>query len=305
MHEWTFTFLASLRRFNPCISVKCIPFGDDIKRTERLCSDFAVEMYCSESFSELDRIGRSLDLEGSSIGQFWFRRFASFWGCFDSFAYLDCRNLILGDMKPFVESCDVYDLDLVHYDCSLDQVYNAGEIRAGFLRQRRGRGFNSGRWSSRYGVFGQQELAGFAEECLRVRGQMNFRNTDQFFLNYCCDKKRLKTGHFAEFSGDMCQDGWARQPGYVYRAADCYRRWDFGGLNHKKRVPLLHWAGIKLSPAMPEAELFYSFRDAEFGWFKRSCRRLGRILQRPILKLFRGLRANRWINETYHRLRGK
>jgi len=302
--EWTLAFLRSFRASNPNLPLYLIPFNEQCDRILRLSRLYDFKLYVDSSFSVLEEIGSRLELGLTPTGPHWFRRFAAFWGPLDEFIYLDCRNLVLSDLNEIIMAPSKEGFDLLHYDCVVDQVYNVGDVRKSFLLDRRARGFNSGRWAARRGLFSLQELQQYAEECLGVRDQMNLRNTDQFFLNYCCDRRGVRTGHLAEVLGDMCQDGWARQPGYVYRAADGYRRWDFGGLNHKKRVPLLHWAGIKLSPAMPEAELFYSFRDAEYGWGRRVLRKLGRMIRRPFINLMQGLRANRWINETYHRMRG-
>jgi hypothetical protein len=217
--------------------------------------------------------------------------------------YLDCRTLVLDDVAQLIAPLDECDFDLLHYDTALDQVYQPGPLRRQFLRDARTRGFNSGRWAARNDLFTLEELETFADECVERRDQMNPRNTDQFFLNYCCDRKRVRTGHFAEVLGDMCHDGWARQPGHIYWAEDGYRRWDHGGLSHQKRVPLIHWAGIGLSAAMPEAERFYQFRDREFGLGRRLVRRIGRTLVRPFRKSFDWLRRNRHVNQLYHWLR--
>jgi hypothetical protein len=303
--DWAVAFLSSFRRFNPDLHLRWIPFGDNVDKTRKLIDNFGVHVHESSDYSQLEEIGKKLELGYSVVGPFWFRRYAAFSGPLSKFLYLDCRFLVLTDLRPMIEAPGRFGLDLVHYDCALDQVYSAGRLRRQFAREQLTRGFLSGAWASSQGVFSIRELIQYGSECEELRDQLNARNTDQSFINYCCNKKRVKIGHFAELIGDMCQDAWSRQPGYVYRAPDGYRRWDFGGLNHKKRVPLLHWAGTRLSHAMPEAELFYSFRDAEFGWLKRSIRKVGRAIVRPVLKLANALRANRWLNQTYHRIRRK
>ena len=70
----------------------------------------------------------------------------------------------------------------------------------------------------------------------KIREQLNPRNTDQAFINYCCDVKPIASGHFAEVIGEICQNGWARQSGHTYQENNKYYRWDYGGLDHKKQI---------------------------------------------------------------------
>jgi hypothetical protein len=52
--------------------------------------------------------------------------------------------------------------------------------------------------------------------------------------------KPLRYGHFAEVIGGICQDGWARKQGEIYQQDGKYFLWDYGGLEHKKQLFLLH-----------------------------------------------------------------
>jgi hypothetical protein len=303
VYDWAVSFLYSLRTHSPCLPVTFIPFDDESQRVLHLAGKFNFEVLGNTNFGQLEEIGCKLELGHTAYGHHWFRRFAAFWGPYQDFMYLDCRTLVLSDITEMIGAPRKHGFDLLHYDCALDQVYSVGHVRRQFLRDRRARGFNSGRWASRRGLFAIEELLMYGDECRLVREQLNPRNTDQCFLNYCCDRKGVRVGHFAEVLGDMCQDAWARQSGYVYRDVDGYRRWDHGGLQHRKRVPILHWAGIRLSDQMDEAELFYRFRDAELSSQRRVLRLVKRSLLRPILAFFQAVRRQRRVNMTYHALR--
>lgn len=313
--DWTVGFLESFRAHNPDLPLRWIPFDDRGDRIAALADEYQFTAFEDPSFDRLEAIGESLELGLTPYGPHWFRRFAAFWGPFERFIYLDSRQLVLCDLREFVEAPAEYGFDLLHFDCTLDQVYEPGEVRRAFLRRGRGRGFNSGRWASRRGLFDLETLERFGAECLAVRDQLNPRNTDQFFLNYCCDagsvregrnERPIVAGHFAEVLGDLCQDAWARQPGRVYRdAAGVFRRWDHGGADHGKRVPILHWAGIQLSPTMPEAELFYTYRNRREPAARRALRSLRRRAERPALRLADRLRRQRQMNTLWHRLRGR
>ena len=141
-----------------------------------------------------------------------------------------------------------------------------------------------------------------------MRDQLNARNTDQAFLNYCCDADDLDCGAFGEALPDVCATAWAGAPGRVYEdAAGVLRRWDHrgrcGGPNHGRRVPVLHWAGLPLSAGMPEAALFQHFRTLHDGRAARAAAR-GRVLVAgPVVKSVDRVRGARGINSMWHSAR--
>lgn len=300
VYDWAVAFLESFRAFNPTLPLFLIPFDNQCNRVFALANEYRFQIFTDSAFTQLEEVGRKLELGLTATGPNWFRRFAAYWGPLETFFYLDCRTLVLCDLEPILDEMLVSGFDLLHYDCTIDQVYQPGRFRVGLLRSSRGRGFNSGRWASKRGVLSLSEFEVAADECTQIREQLNPRNTDQFLLNYCCDMKGLRTTSISDLLGDMCCAGWARQPGMVYWDGGGYRRWDHGGIDHRKRVPLLHWAGIPLSPNMPEAELFFSFRDKRLGSSAQAIRRMQRQFIRPLLRIKQAFRGNRKINMLWH-----
>ena len=312
--DWAVGFLESVRAHNPSLPLALIPFDGRCDRLHALAGRYDFRVFEDPAFGRLEAIGESLELGLTSYGPRWFRRYAAFWGPFGRFLYLDCRQLALCDLRELIAAPATHGFDLLHFDCAIDQVYEPGPLRSGFLRAGRGRGFLSGLWASRRGLFSLEDLERHAADCLKVRDELNARNTDQAFLNYCCDagtvaegdgSRPIRTGHFAEVLGDCCRDAWARQPGRAVRdAAGVYRRWDHGGIDHGKRIPILHWAGMGLSPAMPEAELFFSYRNRSESRSRRAAAAATHAAARPVLRTADRLRRNRAINTLWHRLRG-
>ena len=306
---WAAAYLNSLRAFNPALPAYLIPFDDRCDAVRRLCDAHGVGVYENPAaFARLERIGASLELGRTPHGPRWFRRYAAF--CDDApladFIYLDARTLVLSDLGELIAAPRACGFDLAFTDSEVGQVYNAGPLRAGFLKGRRGRGFNSGRWASRRGLFSLEEFEEHGRACVRVRDQLNARNTDQAFFNYCCDAAGADCGRFGEALGDVCGSAWAGSPGRVYRDGANYRRWDHrgrcgGGPDHRRRVPVLHWAGLPLSPAMPEAALFHHFRTLGDPAPSRVAGR-GRILVAgAALKAVDRVRGSRGVNAAWHR----
>ena len=309
---WATAFLRSFRAFNPALPAYLIPFDDHCDAVRRLCDRHDIGIYEHPgAFAALERIGASLELGRTPHGPRWFRRYAAFAddAPLAEFVYLDARTLVLSDLTGLIAAPRAYGFGLTFTDSEVGQVYNSGPLRARFLGERRGRGFNSGRWASRRRLFSLPEMERFGRECVRFRDQLNARNTDQAFLNYCCDAAGVDCGHFGELAGDVCSSAWAGSPGRVYRDRDgTYRRWDHrgrcgGGPDHGKRVPLLHWAGLPLSPAMPEAALFDRFRTLGEPALKRITGR-GRIAVRgAALRTADRVRGGRTVNSVWHEVR--
>jgi hypothetical protein len=303
VYKWSIAFLNSLRSFNPDLRLILIPFDDRCDRLLQLQDKYKFEIYVDPAFDRLEAIGRAFELGHTLTGPYWFRRYAAFWGVLDRFLYLDVRQLVLGDLTPLITALDRYNFDLLHYDCAIDQVYEPGEFRQELLRQGKGRGFNSGRWAARKGLFSIDEFEELATAALKIRSQLNPRNTDQAFINYCCDLKPIRCGHFAEVIGGLCQNAWARQPGKIYRSDADYRLWDYGGLDHKKQVILLHWAGYKLSATMPHRNLFDRYFLQDLSIFKVSINRIKNAVEYLARSGIDVFRKNQVINSLYHQLK--
>jgi hypothetical protein len=226
----------------------------------------------------------------------------AFDGPFDAFAYLDCRMVVLADLSGFAAAAKTYDVPMIHCDVAINQVYDQGPVRTDFCRHGFGHGFLSGMWASRKSLFSLDDMATAAEELMPVRDQMNPRNTDQFFLNYLCDARALRACHIADLDSRFAHSAWANDRGAIYEDADgIWRKWDFGGLQHRRQMLFLHWAGIRLHPAMPHFLLYRRFRrpgPGPLGYLAENIAGVaGRILH--------AVRGNRRLSTAYHRLRSR
>lgn len=305
VYDWAIAFLNSFRTFNPDLRLILIPFNNECDRLLKLSDIYSFEIYTDSSFSRLEAIGQGFELGYTSTGPYWFRRYASFWGPLDYFMYLDARQIILADLKPFIEAVEILGFDFLHYDCAIDQVYEPGAFRQKLLRQGRGRGFNSGRWASRKGLFSIEEFEQLAEEALKIRDQLNPRNTDQVFINYCCDIKPVCYGHFAEVFGGICQRGWSAHLGKIYQQSGKYFLWNFGSDDHNKQIILLHWAGCRMSSLLPHINLFYQYYLQRKPIWKYGIIYTYIFLNYLWQKPLEVLRKNHLFNTLYHRIKKK
>ena len=304
VYDWAIAFLNSYRTFNPDLRLILIPFNDECDRLLKLQDAYNFEIYTDPSFERLEAIGRSLELGYTTAGPYWFRRYATFWGTCDRFMYLDARQIVLADLKPIIQALDDYDFELLHFDCAINQVYQPGELRQTLLRQGRARGFLSGLWASRKGLFTLEEFEKFAANVLQVREQLNPRNTDQAFFNYCCDTKPVRYGHIAEILGSICQTSWARQASKIYQENGKYYLWDHGGLDHKKQLALIHWAGYRWVDFFPHKFLLLSFSKNRMYLIVFLTYVILFLFSLPS-RLLKKLVSQRNVNQLYHSLRAK
>lgn len=304
VYNWAIAFLNSFRSFNPDLRLLLIPFNDQCDRLLKLQDTYDFELYTDASFQRLEAIGQAFELGHTSTGHYWFRRYAAFWGPCDRFMYLDARQVVLADLKPIITALDDYDFDFLHFDCAINQVYEPGELRRELLRQGKARGFNSGRWASRRGLFAIEEFETLSMEALKVRSQLNPRNTDQAFINYCCDLKPVRCGHAAELLGHLCQSSWANHARKLYKKNNVYYLWDYGGLDHKKQLVLLHWAGQNRYELMSQKKIFMNYFLLHESLMGKILSNIKELVYWP-RQLFEIIRRSRVINNFYHSLNSR
>lgn len=306
VYDWAIAFLNSFRAFNPELRLILIPFNDECDRLLKLRDTYNFEVYVDSSFPRLEAIGQAFELGHTPTGPYWFRRYAAFWGPCDRFIYLDARQVILADLTPIfnalIGSSDEADdgFDLLHFDCAIHQVYEPGELRRKLLSKGKARGFNSGRWASHKGIFTLESFVQFASEALKIRDQLNARNTDQAFINYCCDIGSVRYGHAAEVLSGICHTAWARTSGKIYAENGKYYLWDYGGLDHKRQFLFLHWAGCALGSSIPNYSLFLRFRWPKQPLILRKILQgLENVKELPT-RLLLSLRKSRRLSNLYH-----
>jgi hypothetical protein len=271
--DWLVALLESIRVNMPEVNVFLIPFDENITQTERICGRYGACIYYHSAFDELASIGKRLEIGKTTFGPNWFKRFAAFLGPETTFAYIDARTLVLSDLSPAYASIDGNFADFVHFGGDVNQVFNDGEVRRSFAFSGRCFGFNSGRWISRRGLFTMEDFRAAADFCANHRDQMNPRNTDQFFLNVLCSMSKARVVSYADLDAESVREPWAFEHPAIYKKNREIRVWNHGGMSHGKKLPLVHWAGLPLSKAMPLRKLWceYRYGGDSHHWLVHDC----------------------------------
>lgn len=256
-------FLKSLRAFNSGIQLVIIPFDHKTENLQELSVQYKFDIFQGQYLKTLDSIGLKIH-PGKYSDSHMFRKFAAFWGPFDHFLFLDSDIVLLSDPETLLDTYIRSNVDLMHYDTSVQYVYKPGSFREEMTQKFGSTGFNTGCFASAKGKLTLDYIQSVLPKALAIKD--NFAcGGEQPFLNYCVDIQGLTKGTFFDSTDDLCKWTWGNlRP--VRFAEGAYRLMDAKNPNYKKRMPFLHWSGILSSPVMPNRHLFLKYRLQSLPW---------------------------------------
>jgi hypothetical protein len=258
--EWVRALLSSLREHCPGLPVAVIPFDDRQERLAALLAERGHEYFDEPVVSRLHSLGRRFypNDEFSARG---FRKLAAFSGPFERFLFLDSDVVALGPVEDLLEAIERSAADLVHFDTDVEQVYRDGEIYRELTARRPVVGFNAGLFASRRGLLSAEPFeAALADLGEGWRSDL-VANAEQPFFNLAVERLGLSCVRASDLVEDSCSTCWSAAgrlefDGAFHRLRDS-GRWDEGW-----RMRFAHWAGIRLSPEMPNRDVWLRYRDA-------------------------------------------
>jgi hypothetical protein len=261
--EWALALLESLREFAPGLPLLVIPYDE---RQEELARRLSAAGHCHFEHPEVEalhRLGRRFypDDEFAARG---FRKLAAFSGPFERFFLLDSDVVALAPLAELVAAVERRDPDLVHFDTDPDQVYRPGPLRDALVATGRGRGFNAGLLVGRRGLLDAARMTETLADLPADWPQLLVPNAEQPFLNLYADRHGLSLAAAHELVGDACSTCWPAV-GRLERAGAVWRLRDSGRWDEGWRFLFAHWAGHRLSPAMPNRAVWESFRQRAGG----------------------------------------
>jgi lipopolysaccharide biosynthesis glycosyltransferase len=256
--DWLLALFESLREFGPRLPVRVIAYDD---RQEALSREVARRGYSYFRHSEIEAmhgIGRRFYPHDDFAAR-GFRKLAAFSGPDDRFLVVDSDVVAL---TPLEELCMALegDADITHFDTDPDQVYRPGSLRASLEANGGGRGFNAGLFAGRRGALDSSRLAATLADLGSDWRVHLVPNAEQPFLNLYAERAQLRLAYAHEALSDTCSTCWPAT-GRIELEADGWRlrgsgRWDEG-----RRVRLVHWAGFRLEPSMPNYSVWERYRS--------------------------------------------
>jgi hypothetical protein len=175
--------VGSLNESNPNLDITVIAYNNNITETEAFCSNSGVSLIKND-LEIFDRIGSSFSEEHEK-GRHIFRKFASFFGAYDDFIFIDADCLVLGNIDSHFSAFSSKNFDIAFYTgAGLNRNFNKEDIkeladRVFGLRE----GFNAAYFISKKGIFSLQTLEDYAKFMARLEFLYGIKH-EQAFLNY-------------------------------------------------------------------------------------------------------------------------
>lgn len=256
--DWALALLESLREYAPGLPLLVIPYDERQGALGRRLAAGGHGFLEHAEIEALHRLGRRFypDDEFAARG---FRKLAAFSGPFERFFLLDSDVVALSPLAELAAAVERAQPDLVHFDTDPDQVYRPGPLRDALTAAGRGRGFNAGLLIGRRGLLDAARMESALSDLGTDWPDRLVPNAEQPFLNLYAERARLRLAPAHELVAGACSTCWPAV-GRIERAPDGWRLRDSGRWDEGWRLLFAHWAGHRLSPAMPNREVWETFR---------------------------------------------
>jgi len=258
----------SLRRTNPDLPAYLLPFNDELTKTRELAVRYNFQIIEDPALKVLHQTAEEF-WDEKHRDHAMLKKFFAFFGPAKLFLYADCDVVFLEDLGPLFDKFEQANLQFLSFEPSSDYVYKRGPLREKLERDAITRGFNAGVFIARNGSTTLPDVQEFFSVHKAIRSE--FHDTrDQAMLNYFVDYHRWRHQNLAELDPSYSESNNARQrplrpnphgPGWLLDQP-------FSPLNGK-RLPMLHWNGLKLPTVLPNMRHFLRFRLAPLNRWQR------------------------------------
>lgn len=254
--DWLIASVNSVRANGCTVPIAVIPFDTRCTRLEQWCVKHDVLVLPSDNLDALDEIGMRFNPGITSAKMC--RKFAAFWGPFETFLFLDSDIVALMDLTEFFRAFHNAPVDFLYFDSDPKFVFEEGEFQKMMLEKYLGETFSAGAFMSRRGIFTLKRVQELASQAEQVKTEFRSRSGDQSLLNYCVGMEKL---HIQKGNTLVADTYGFMFAGSKYQGRDdifvqAFRQQTFLG----KRFPYIHWAGYRLGPDMPHREIFLHHR---------------------------------------------
>jgi hypothetical protein len=285
--EWFEAFIRSYQLDNAALPLTVIPFNENISRLKSLKARFRFDILDEAECRRFDALANQVTGSDRLAGAY--RKFASFFGPYDEFLFLDSDMVVITPLIRLFQAFSKSDHDFVYFDYDLDMAYKPS-LAARMTTEYGTHGFNSGAFISRKGIIRENELPSLAGKAAAVREGLA-GTLEQPFLNFVMDVSRRRMTGMNTLLPELAPKVWARQSFHYDRRNRLAKTPD------GKLLPFIHWPGCGY-PTMVRPEIFLEYRTLGMNFWERldyrrkfyylRCRK---NLKRALLqsKLFEGL----------------
>jgi hypothetical protein len=190
-------------------------------------------------------------LKGTKKHAGYFRKFASFFGNYREFLFLDADIVTLVPLDRFFNAFSGSPAEFVYFDTAMAACYKPN-LAAVMVSQYGSPAYNSGAFFSRRKTITEEEIFAAAEKAATVCDEFAIGG-EQPFLNYVTDISRLRYADISTLVPELAMVIWVRQPlTYDWKT-------NMAKNSDGKPMPFLHWAGCAY-PTMVRPKIFLRHR---------------------------------------------
>lgn len=264
--DWTIAFSNSFRLHNPDLPLCIIPYDDNIKELDKLKENYNFFWY--ENFEVLEKCDQ-LWLLCAAKDDRWsgtFRKFACWFGSFQSFIYADTDIVVLQSFEPILKIIHRYAFLAAQQSPNNVWIQSAVESPPVGLEKSEveflcGTGFFASNiwsfdWSSNL-----EKLEDIVIQASKFKDYMEPSWNDQSFLNYRITRQIDKCVYWWDTKLKNYMNGgfWPGGEGLVQHQKDSI-------LLQEPRPLFVHWAGLKgASKPLQDLWEFYRYIDFDFA----------------------------------------
>lgn len=245
--EWFQAFIRSFRRTNPNLPLTVIPYDENISRLRSLREEFHFEIMDSTKCRHYNVLADKVKVSQAGC----FRKFASFFGPYPEFLFLDADIATLIPLDRLFDAFSKSSAQFVYFDTSMGACYEP-RLAAVMVPEYGSPAYNSGAFFSRRGVLSDAEIFAAADKATTVCEDFSIGG-EQPFLNYVTDISRLRYADVSSLAPDLGVVIWARQPFTYDSSTDTAINAD------GKPMPFIHWAGCG-HPLMVRPQIYLRHR---------------------------------------------
>lgn len=241
--------LNSLRYHNSRLNICIIPFNDQTIAIRQLQEHYSFDIFSDkELLIECDRL--SMLFHGAIRG--YYRKFAAWFGKFESFIYLDSDIVVTKSLDPLFSLLSTYDFIFNEGPAPgnrrfvwKDSIYTIGVLTADQIEF----AANAGFFASKKNVLRWPEISLAAQQARLLVEHMDLGSSDQAFLNYLVVTSGRRYSSLCALREDgqfkkvgICWWGGAR--GGIVLGSQIYAIfWKSKFCLGTLPVSLVHWAG--------------------------------------------------------------
>lgn len=234
--EQFIAFVKSFRKYNPDIPLTVIRFDTNMAALEKLSAKYNFKIWSHPLEQELYEIGTRFEPDSTTRAKL-FKKFAAFWGEYDTFLFWDSDVVIADNLTPILEKFHAHEAQILFWDSEPMFAYKEGWLRDKMTREHNSAHMNTGTWGAKRNAVTIEDMRRYMLNFEEFKDEL-WEVGEQPFLNYCFDIKDLKKVRINQLIPDRAFSMW-----YDIPIESKGNRYYWAEPEHGQQMVGVHWAG--------------------------------------------------------------